>query len=237
MDRRTALTVLGLDDDTDLPALKRRFRELARTRHPDRGGDEADFQRLHAAYEALRAGLSTASAPATPSVARGRPSRTGSVAETARTLDDEPLGAAAAALAQRIVAGGACLSSRAPGAWSNRLAHALSAATTSTLEATIDAEVTQARRSTGDDHGRAAAAHRVRITLTGRSRTARRALTTLDLAAPLGTAWARHRGDAVTVVETQVVGPDAATAAHRAAVTTTRLLSALGWPLEQWQHG
>jgi hypothetical protein len=223
VDRRTALAVLGLGEDADLPALKRRFRELARTRHPDRGGDRTGFQDLHTAYELLRSELAAAPAATTPTVARGRPSRSDVEADAARTLDDAQLGAQAVELARLVVAGGARLSSRAPDAWSNRIAHALSAATTSTLVVTLDgAAAPDARR-------------RALVTLTGRSRTARRALATLDLAGPLGAAWTRHRGDAVTVIEARVAAPDAGTAAHRAAAATVRLLDALGWPLEQWR--
>lgn len=44
-------SVLGVEPDAAAPAIKNAFRALAKTHHPDAGGDPADFKRLRAAYE------------------------------------------------------------------------------------------------------------------------------------------------------------------------------------------
>lgn len=51
--RRRALRVLDLTEDDDRPALRRRFRELARAHHPDRGGTPETFRRVVNAYLVL----------------------------------------------------------------------------------------------------------------------------------------------------------------------------------------
>jgi hypothetical protein len=48
-----ALLQLGLPTDADEAAVKRRFRELAKTYHPDAGGDTEEFIRLMEAYRKL----------------------------------------------------------------------------------------------------------------------------------------------------------------------------------------
>lgn len=53
--RRTeALAVLGLTADADLGAAQRRYRELAMTHHPDRGGDSEAFREIQEAIAVLR---------------------------------------------------------------------------------------------------------------------------------------------------------------------------------------
>jgi hypothetical protein len=42
--------VLGVSSDADEPAIRNAYRALARTHHPDTGGDPADFRRLQEAY-------------------------------------------------------------------------------------------------------------------------------------------------------------------------------------------
>lgn len=42
---------LGLPPSATLDEVKRRYRELAMTHHPDRGGDGREFNRVRAAYE------------------------------------------------------------------------------------------------------------------------------------------------------------------------------------------
>lgn len=52
--RSEALAVLGLEPDADLDAAQRRYRQLAMTHHPDRGGDPARFQAIQEAIAILR---------------------------------------------------------------------------------------------------------------------------------------------------------------------------------------
>jgi hypothetical protein len=48
------LAIMGLRPPVTVESVKSRFRELARTAHPDRGGDAATFIKIHRAYsEAL----------------------------------------------------------------------------------------------------------------------------------------------------------------------------------------
>lgn len=51
-----ALTVLGLDRGASLREIKRRYRQLAGSCHPDKGGDSGRFIRLREAYETLKQG-------------------------------------------------------------------------------------------------------------------------------------------------------------------------------------
>ncbi len=54
-DRRAeALAALQLDVDAGWSEIKRQYRRLAATTHPDRGGDAARFLAIRAAYEILR---------------------------------------------------------------------------------------------------------------------------------------------------------------------------------------
>lgn len=223
MERRTALAVLGLSGEVDLALLKQRFRTLARDHHPDHGGDPATFQDLHTAYEVLRGALADAPERATPSVARGRPSRADDAQDTARRLDEAALDAATTVLADRVATRGACrYLSRAPGARTNRLAASLAIGTTSVLTVTL--------RERGAPSGPRTA----HVELSGRGRGARRALSGLDVGRVEGASWARRRGDALTVIEADVTGDGVDGAARRAAAATARLLEALAWPLAQW---
>lgn len=52
--RAEALAVLGVDSAADQSAIKTAYRERVKTVHPDRGGDEAEFRRVTAAYDRLR---------------------------------------------------------------------------------------------------------------------------------------------------------------------------------------
>ena len=223
MERRTALAVLGLTGEVDLAVLKQRFRALARDHHPDRGGDPATFQDLHTAYEVLRVALADAPERAGPDVARGRPSRADDAQETARRLDGAALDAATATVAERLVERGMCrYLSRSPGARTNRLAASLAIGTSSLLTITLREHVAPSGPRT---------AH---LELSGRGRSARRALTGLDVASVEGASWARRRGDGLTVLEAEVAGDDVEAVAHRAAAATARLLEALAWPLTEW---
>jgi len=218
--------MLDLAEDVDLAGLKQRWRTLARDLHPDRGGDPQAFLDLRDAYEVLRASLVDAAETApVVTVARGRPSRTDDAAGQARRLDEQPLGAAAQALARRLaVTGTARAVSRAPGSRLNGVAASFALGTASTLEARLTSRPALEGRC---------GAH---IRLTVRSRGARRALAALDLPSIDGAAWARHRGDGVTALESQVTAEGVEGAARRAAAATVGMLAALRWPLEAWRE-
>ena len=49
-----ALEVLGLQQGADWEAIKRRYRHLVMTAHPDRGGNAAAFAKISQAYEQLK---------------------------------------------------------------------------------------------------------------------------------------------------------------------------------------
>lgn len=236
MDRRTALTVLGLTEDADLAQVKQRFRALARDLHPDRGGDPLAFQQLQTAFEVLRDHLAAHPGPRRPKVARGRPSRAATTGASAGDLDDVALDDAARALHDRLVASGAVTAvSRAPGSLLNRFAAALAEDATSALEVVLRRRDATIVGADGDADGHAATgAHVVRITLTGRGRAARRALSAVDLQAHGGVTWSRQRGDAVTLLATELIGPGRGSAAHRASAATAALLDAMAWSLAQW---
>lgn len=236
MDRRTALTVLGLTEDADLAQVKQRFRALARDLHPDRGGDPLAFQQLQTAFEVLRDHLAAHPGPRRPKVARGRPSRAATTGASAGDLDDVALDDAARALHDRLVASGAATAvSRAPGSLLNRFAAALAEDATSALEVVLRRRDATIVGADGDADGHAATgAHVVRITLTGRGRAARRALSAVDLQAHGGVTWSRQRGDAVTLLATELIGPGRGSAAHRASAATAALLDAMAWSLAQW---
>jgi hypothetical protein len=51
--RQQALAALGLPPNATRQQIKRRYRELAKRYHPDRGGDQRQMQRIIAAYEYL----------------------------------------------------------------------------------------------------------------------------------------------------------------------------------------
>ena len=52
-----ALSVLGLVRPVRWVEARQRWRSLARTHHPDRGGDPAEFRRIREAWEVVDAGL------------------------------------------------------------------------------------------------------------------------------------------------------------------------------------
>jgi DnaJ-domain-containing protein 1 len=53
VERQQALAVLGLPPDATHQQIKRRYRELAKKYHPDRGGDQKEMRRIIAAYQLL----------------------------------------------------------------------------------------------------------------------------------------------------------------------------------------
>lgn len=54
-----AYTVLGLRSEADWPEVKRCYRKLAATHHPDKGGDAQRFMEIRQAYECLKQSLSS----------------------------------------------------------------------------------------------------------------------------------------------------------------------------------
>ncbi|HEV2579416.1 MAG TPA: J domain-containing protein [Ktedonobacteraceae bacterium] len=53
LERQQALAVLGLPPTATPQQIKRRYRELAKKHHPDRGGNSREMQRVIAAYQFL----------------------------------------------------------------------------------------------------------------------------------------------------------------------------------------
>jgi hypothetical protein len=74
------------------------------------------------------------------------------------------------------------------------------------------------------------------VVLTARARSARRAVTALELDAHgLGATWRRERGDTSVRLQTQLELPsDLLVAARSVALTVDLLLEALDWPLSSW---
>lgn len=216
MRRDEALAVLGLPADADADAVRRRFRTLARERHPDRGGDPVAFAELDRAYAALR----DLAAPAPPRVARGRPSRTPPPPVAPPGGDAEVLATALRARRDPATGAGALrLVSVAPGARRNRLATTLPEGTIGVLLLRVGPPGAEVR-------------------LTVRARAARRAVAALALDGPdLGAPWTRRRGDAAVELrctprtgDDPAVGPEVEAVAGPAA----RLLAALDWPVAEW---
>lgn len=52
--RAESLAVLGLEEGADWPSIRRQYRLLAASHHPDRGGDARRFIEVRAAYDRLR---------------------------------------------------------------------------------------------------------------------------------------------------------------------------------------
>ena len=53
VDNEKFYKVLGVPKDAEMSAIKKAYHKLARTHHPDRGGDTEKFQEIQAAYEVL----------------------------------------------------------------------------------------------------------------------------------------------------------------------------------------
>ena len=60
---KALLVRLGLPYDADISAVKKRFRELAKQYHPDKGGDPRDFIELVEIYKKLTGGNETVKTP------------------------------------------------------------------------------------------------------------------------------------------------------------------------------
>lgn len=231
LSRHQALRELALGTTADHEDVKRAYRRLAREHHPDRGGDPDTFHRISRAFERL---IDDDVRPSTPTVARGRPSRT-VVAEPERVTADlasvdwaTPPPAPGTRLDRdRLVAAltdgthtsltTVTATSRSPGSRLNRFAPHLAGHATALLTVGPDA----------DDRGRAVVAVQVRAW----ARRARRALDIADLRGH----WTRIRGPSNTLLRSTFAPADDHQAS--AVVATDRaegLLVALGWGLPAW---
>jgi hypothetical protein len=234
--REEALRLLELDASPGAPldrgAAKRAYRALARTHHPDRGGDAATFHRLRLAYERL---VDDDAGDPVLVVARGRPSR--SSAGTTSASDPVDLGsvdwerplpdlrtrldrdAVAVWLAQAHAAPIVPLlaTSRAPGSRWNGIAVHLSPDLTARLR------MVPAR----DDRHREVVA----IEVTAGARRARRALDR----APLEGDWVRRRTSSSTTLRaTLLPRPERRATAVQVTDRLEGLLERLDWPLPSW---
>jgi curved DNA-binding protein CbpA len=54
-DKKTALSILELDDPSDLKEIKGQYRKLAMRHHPDRGGSKEKLQAINGAMKTLSA--------------------------------------------------------------------------------------------------------------------------------------------------------------------------------------
>jgi hypothetical protein len=236
LERQDALRVLELTPTADASAIKRAYRRLVRTHHPDLGGDAGTFHELQRAYEVL---LGTDAEP-TSAVVQGRPSRgreawsstqegaarpvadIGSItwgprADTrvrlsrdvvARWLADTPDGSPVRPLSA---------TSRAPGSRWNGAAPRLSSDLTSAI----------AIAPSTDDRGRTVVA----VVVDAGTRGGRRALE----AVALDGGWVRRRGSASTRVRwTLVPDVDPQVTAVRAVDALEALLERAAWPLAAW---
>ncbi len=239
MDRSTALDVLGLDTSSDLDAVKRRFRMLARDLHPDHGGDPRAFHDLQVAYRLLCRDLEDPDVTPRPRVARGRPSRERPGPAPAPTRAGRPLApltdADLRALLSdrrhqldeeqlaRLLMIGATVGQR------HRLVSRAPRARTGALSALRAVGATSSLVLGSDPAG-------IRMELTARGRRARRALTEVDLSALVRATWTRHRGDAVTIAAADLGRTERSEdGARRVAGAVVELLDALGWPLGRWR--
>lgn len=220
-----ARQILELTDRAGPAELRRRYRALARERHPDAGGDQTDFQRLQHAYETLRRHLEGGVGPR-EQVRRGaagytrpdsrRPVDVSAVDWSAGTgtgarisRDRLAVGAAREHPVARVTA-----RSRGPHSLLNWLVPVLSTDFSSSLtihpgppgEVALELRVTQGR-------------------MRGRL---------LDAAVPDG--WTRTRENrVVTARRTLPVEAETRVNALRAADTAVELLEVLDWPLRAWR--
>ena len=228
--REEAARLLGLSLPCSSGQVKRAYRRQARQHHPDRGGDARVFHALQRAYERL-----AAEDTASPTVVRGRPSRTPAsaphvpsrtdLAKLASDRDvppgrlrlDTDLLASALARPHALPLHPLLAASRAPGSVLNRAASVLATDLTATLA--IVSTWTDLREPV------------VRIELIGGARKARRVLDQ----APLEGVWTRRRRSSTTELSSGVApGEDRHSTAAAVTLRVTRLLEQLAWPLPQW---
>ncbi len=237
MDASEALRVLGLAGPADADDVKRTYRQLARTLHPDAGGDAERFRVVQSAYDAIRAGTTAvADGPPPQEHAAGVASRWW---DTAGIWHEEPvdmdgvrldlptprssahavdLDLLASMLLRRAPGERVRLHSRAPGSRLHRVVSWLQP----DLLAHLD--VTTCRVG-------ARAGHDVEATLRATSGKGRR----VARDGPVPSGWTRRRGsESVRVVRTMRPSPDPAATAVRVARALDELTRTLGWPLDEW---
>lgn len=230
LSRQDAALMLGVAVSATTDEVKRRYRLLARATHPDAGGDPDEFAAIQLAYERL----SVDDAPQPLTYVR-RPSRTPAAppdlatyvnAETIRWDEEVPLASIntaeqlAALLAQpaRTALTPFVARSRAPGAFTNRFAGALSHEFTSQLSVTAN------------PHG--ASAFQITITVDAKNRRARRAVRQLATDAR----WIKQRRSTGLRLKCVFVSHgDRFHIAVHAAAQAEEILTRLAWPLHQWQ--
>ncbi|WP_211262585.1 J domain-containing protein [Nitriliruptor alkaliphilus] len=236
LDRNDALRILELPPAADARAVKRAYRRLARTHHPDVGGEVATFHALQQAYEVL-IGDDGDGVPVQPP---GRPSRpraawssdqTGPAREAVDLTSvrwDLPVPASPEPLSRELIARWLASGhvdpvrplkaiSRAPGARLNRAAPKLSPDLTATL---VVGPAT-------DDRGRVVVAVRV----VAANRRARRVLDSVGLDG----GWIRRRGTSSTTLR-RTITPDTerSVTALRTTDLIVDLLDRAAWALEGW---
>lgn len=239
MSRSEAFAVLDLRGDAGADEVTRAYRRLARTLHPDLGGDVAAFHRLQRAYERLNGEDLPDARPRPAPAPTPKPSRdaasatarhqrydttevdTGTV-DRASTDPDGPLDVAT--LATRLVPEDAgpvrrvVVTSRGPGRSPSRLGALLQSDRTAAL--TIGPASDRGRRG-----------HDVEITIVAWSRRDRRTLE--ESTRPEG--WVHTRGSSTTTLaRVMVPSPDPRATAVRVATEVDRTLGGLGWPLADW---
>lgn len=241
LSRREALRILALPGDADHDAVKQAYRRLARTTHPDAGGDPEQFRTLQRAYDRLIDSPSAArERRRTPP--RTRPSRQRRHAHSptqlyadppvdVTRLDWEPreTGEGLSALDHDTVARAVVrphpgpvhpltARSRGPRSLLNRWLQVLA----DDLIATLEVRAASSRGRPGHD---------VELRLQVRSRKHRRRVEATRWPAD----WVLTRGSSSTTV-VRVLAPSTdrrATAAHAAGVLREGL-DRLGWPLSSW---
>lgn len=230
LSRQDAALLLGVAVSADLNEVKRRYRLLARSTHPDAGGDPDEFAQIRQAYERLIID----DAPAAPTQVR-RPSRAPAPTDNIATyLDVDTIPWATAINADDVSCAeqlAAYLAppqhsmfqpyvaySRAPGARTNRYAANLSTELVSILQVHV---------ATHGQH-----ATQVTITLDAKSRKSRRAIRQLDT----DPRWIKQRrSSGIRLRCAFTTDRDRTTAATSAAARTQEILTHLSWPLTQWQ--
>lgn len=239
LSRAAALEILELDATATRTEVKLAYRRLARTHHPDAGGDAATFADLQRAYERLQRDPTAAAGPPRARPARGPGGNWGDAPSrqwSAERVDPDavdwgrelPVGARAFRLDRSLVA--VALDRSAPGAPIAPLT-GRSRGPRSTLNrfvALLDPELTAQWRiapvgTTVDAD--------LEIVVRCRSRRARRRAD----AAALAPGWVRHRGSSTTTL-TRSLHPsrDRHDTAVRAASRLEEALDALAWPLSSW---
>ncbi len=237
MDALEALRVLGLDGPADAGTVKASYRRLARTLHPDAGGDSTRFLIVRAAYDAIADGTDATVAQLPPQAhAAGVASRWWDTAgawheepvdPTGVRVDVRPSGdpaergsvdLIASMLATGTPVAPVILHSRAPGSRLHRFV--------SMLEPDLMASLRIAPATTGPR-----ASHDVSLELRATAGRARRIAGT----APVPSGWTRRRGsESVRVVRTMRPSMEATDTAIRAARAVCELTTTLGWPLDEW---